>query len=188
MGEIRPALPVKLFIGVLTSMPDLVPIVEGNLIERFGTIDLKSRAFLFDKTLYYAEDMGSPLYRYFFSFQELIAPTALAAAKVATNSMESALAARVPNLKRPVNLDPGYLEQSKIVLASTKNFFHRILIAEGIYAEVTLHFQNGTWQTFPWTFPDFATGQYHEFFRSVRSHYRGQLSRMGVRIRKRPRE
>jgi len=77
-------------------------------------------------------------------------------------------------VRRPVNLDPGYVEESKIVLASTKNFYHRILLAEGIYGEVTLHYRGGVWEAFPWTFPDFRSGRYNGFFSELRRIYRDQ--------------
>ena len=128
--------------------------------------------------------MGTPIYRYFLSFADLMEPSAIADAKVKTNEIESALAGEYPNLLRPINLDPGYLEQSKIVLASTKNYYHRILISGGIYAEVTLHFEDGEWRSFPWTFPDYKTGRYHPFFSSLRELYRDQLSAAGIRIRR----
>jgi hypothetical protein len=185
MGEIRTPLPVKFFTGILTSLPEILPQVEESLIGHFGAVDLRSRQFIFDKTNYYDEEMGIPIYRYFLSFEKLIEPSKIAAAKIKTNGLESQFAKEYSSLPRPVNLDPGYLEQSKIVLASTKNFFHRILIADGIYAEVTLHFEEGAWRTFPWTFPDYKSGYYHEFFTSLRDLYRDQLSRIGVRIKNR---
>ena len=162
-----------------------MPQAEKTLAAQFGAVDLRSIQFIFDKTHYYDEEMGSPLYRYFLSFDTLMEPSAIAAAKIKTNEMESEFAAEYPQLPRPINLDPGYLEQSKIVLASTKNFFHRILMADGIYAEVTLHFEEGTWKAFPWTFPDFKSDLYHDFFLSLRNLYRDQLSRTGFRIKKR---
>ncbi len=183
MGEIRDPLPVKLFAGVLTSLPDIGPKAENQLVDLFGPVDLRSEFFSFDMTHYYDEEMGTPIYRHFLSFERLIDAPAIADAKIKTNSLEQALAAEYPDIPRPINLDPGYLEQSKIVLASTKNFFHRILISGGIYAEVTLHFQEGAWQSFPWTFPDYKTGRYDPFFIALRDLYRNQLSEMGVRIR-----
>ncbi len=183
MGEIRVPLPVKLFVGLLTSIPEAVPESEEQLIELFGTVDLRSDAFPFDQTHYYDEEMGTPIYRHFISFEKLMEPSQIADAKIKTNNLEAAFAARFSGRQRPINLDPGYLEQSKIVLASTKNFFHRILISNGIYAEVTLHYQDGAWQTFPWTFPDYKTDRYHRFFTLLRDLYREQLNRMGVRIR-----
>jgi hypothetical protein len=185
MGEIRSPLPVKLFTGILTSIPEILPRAEERLVAHFGAVDSRSRQFIFDKTHYYDEEMGSPIYRYFLSFEKLMEPSAIAAAKIETNELESALASEYPELQRPINLDPGYLEQSKIVLASTKNYYHRILIAGGIYAEVTLHFEDGAWRAFPWTFPDYKTDHYHQFFASLRDLYRDQLARTGAKIRNR---
>jgi hypothetical protein len=172
---------------VLTSIPEIVPEAEEQLTALFGIVDSRSKPFRFDMTHYYDETMGTPIYRYFLSFEKLIEPSAIAGAKIQTNNLESTYSPDYPKLLRPINLDPGYLEQSKIVLASTKNFYHRILISGGIYAEVTLHFEDGVWQSFPWTFPDYKTARYHQYFSSLRNLYRNQLSRMGVRIKERGR-
>jgi hypothetical protein len=185
MGNIHKSLPVKLFIGVLTSIPNIISPVEERLSGLFGPIDARSEPFPFDMTRYYDETMGSPIKRRFISFSDLIEPSVISDIKKATNELEFALASEWTSVQRPVNLDPGYLEQSKIVLASTKNFYHRILISGGIYAEVTLHFEAGEWRTFPWTFPDFKTGRYHQFFSELRDSYRTQLSALGIRIRSR---
>jgi hypothetical protein len=187
MGKIRMPEPVKLFVGVLTSIPETVAIAEERLTAIFGTVDTRSEQFLFDMTQYYDESMGTPIYRYFISFEKLIEPAEIAAIKVKTNDLESTIAAEYPGIQRPINLDPGYVEQSKIVLASTKNFFHRIHISGGIYAEVTLHYQDGAWQSLPWTFPDYKTARYHPYFSSLRDLYRRQLSAIGVRIREKGR-
>jgi hypothetical protein len=183
MSDIKTPQPVKLFVGLLTSLPDNIPAVEKKLSQLFGAIDGRSELFPFDKTDYYNESMGSPLYRYFISFLNLIEPSTIAEAKKTTNHLESEFAHVQNSVQRPVNLDPGYVEQSKIVLASTKNFFHRILVSGGIYAEVTLHYQSGEWHDFPWTFPDFKTDRYHPFFTSLRNAYRKQLNDMGFQIR-----
>ncbi len=183
MGTIKIPLPVKFFVGALTSIPEIVTQAEEQLTEYFGSVDLRSESFPFDSTHYYDESMGSPIHRRFFSFAKLIDPSAIAEIKAKTNDLEAAMGPKWPSLQRPINLDPGYLEQSKIVLASTKNFYHRILISGGIYAEVTLHFEAGEWRPFPWTFPDFKTSRYHHFFTSLRDLYRIQLSSMGVRLR-----
>jgi hypothetical protein len=184
MAEIRHPLPVKLFVGILTSIPEILPEIEAGLASLFGSIDLRSDLFPFDQTHYYDEEMSAPIYRRFVSFSGMIDPSEIASIKIKTNEMESAFAHRQEK-RRPVNLDPGYVEQSKIVLASTKNFFHRILISGGIYAEVTLHYQGGRWQDFPWTFPDYKSARYQEYFLSVRDLYRSQLSASGIRIRNR---
>ena len=183
MANIHTPLPVKLFVGVLTSIPGILPEAEVSLAALFGAVDSRSDQFPFDQTRYYDEEMGTPIRRCFLGFEKLIDPSEISRIKVKTNELEFVFAARCPQVQRPVNLDPGYLEQSKIVLASTKNFFHRILVSGGIYAEVTLHFEDGKWRVFPWTFPDYASGRYDEYFSSLRDRYRSQLSAAGVRIR-----
>jgi hypothetical protein len=183
MGKIHQALPVKLIVGVLTSIPELFPETEEELTAIFGEVDARSEIFPFDRTDYYDAEMGSPIYRRFLSFARLIEAPAVAGAKIAANELEAAMAVKHRCVERPVNLDPGYMEQSKIVLASTKNFFHRILIARDIYAEVTLHYQNKRWNSFPWTFPDYGSGQYHPFFTELRESYRMQLNAAGFTIR-----
>ncbi len=185
MAQIRSPLPVKLFVGILTSNASLLLEIEEKLTAIFGAIDARSGPFPFDQTHYYDEEMGSPIHRQFLAFATLIDAAEIAGIKVKTNGLESLFAAASSGVRRPVNLDPGYLEQSKVVLASTKNFFHRILIAEGIYAEVTLHYQDGEWKDFPWTFPDYKSDRYRDFFSSLRDLYRQQLSAAGFQIRKR---
>jgi hypothetical protein len=176
MGQITEPLPVKLFVGVLTSIPKALPAVEEKLSAAYGAIDSRSRSFPFDWTRYYEHEMGQPIYRHFLSFENLIQPETIADIKVATNELESSFASERTGVARPVNLDPGYIEESKLVLASTKNFSHRIYIARGIYAEVTLHYdKKGAWQALPWTFPDYAAVQYHSYFLSLRELYRKQL-------------
>lgn len=177
MGKITPPVPVKLFVGILTSIPDILPEAEEKLSTACGTIDSRSGPFPFDWTRYYHKKMGQPIHRYFLSFTDLINPESLADIKVATNELESTFASKRTGISRPVNLDPGYIEESKLVLASTKNFSHRIYISHGIYAEVTLHYEKkGAWRAFPWTFPDYAAEQYHPYFLSLRDLYRKQLN------------
>jgi hypothetical protein len=177
MGSIRPVAAVKLFVGILSSVPELGGNIEARLQGVFGPADLRSGSFPFDSTRYYDEEMGTPLHRWFLGFENLIPPDGIAKAKLRTNELESEFQREITHVRRPVNLDPGYLEQSKLVLASTKNFYHRILISDGIYAEVTLHFEGGEWRPFPWTFPDFRTGRYNRFFDELRTAYRAQLRR-----------
>jgi hypothetical protein len=119
--------------------------------------------------------MGIPIRRSFLAFHALVAPAEISSIKRVTNSLEAAFAGKYGQVSRPANLDPGYLEESKIVLASTKNFYHRILLADGIYGEVTLHFSAGAWQAFPWSYPDFRSGRYDEYFTRLRRIYRDQL-------------
>ena len=178
MGKATPPPDVKYFTGVLTSRPDLAAQIEERLAKRFGEVDLRSDSFPFDSTRYYETEMGRRITRYFLGFSELRSPELLAEAKLATNELESAFAQAESGVRRSVNFDPGYIEQSKIVLASTKNFYHRILLGDGIYAEVTLHYENGQWQPFPWTYPDFRSGRYDDFLMLLRNTYRAQRRKL----------
>jgi hypothetical protein len=177
MGDITQPLPVKLFVGVLTSIPEILPAAEERLSAFYGTIDSRSQPYPFDWTRYYDKNMGHPIYRYFLSFENLITPGSIADIKTATNELELFFAYEWTGIPRPINLDPGYIEESKLVLASTKNFYHRIHISRGIYAEVTLYYEKkgGTWRAFPWTFPDYAADSYHAYFMSLRDLYRKHL-------------
>ena len=176
MGEVRPVQPVKLVVSLLTSLPRLEPEVERELTDRYGRVDLKSEAFPFDSTKYYNRQMGTPITRRFYAFADLISPASLSGIKRQTKEFEALVAEEHRETGRPINLDPGYLEESKLILASTKNFYHRIHIGEGIYAEVTMHWEERKWKTFPWTFPDFRTGHYDSFFTALRRVYRQQLA------------
>ena len=100
----------------------------------------------------------------------------LADIKLTANSIEQKLAGTLDTaLPRPVNLDPGIMEPSKLILASTKNFSHRIYIGKKMYAETTLIFDKGTWRSLPYTFPDYAQGRYFEFFDKIRTRLVEQL-------------
>lgn len=177
MGTISTPRPVKLFAGVLSADPSLFPTVEDRLRSLFGNLELRTEPFPFDSTAYYDEEMGRPLKRVFYGFRDLIDASKIAWVKIQTNSLEAEIASCGTGTIRPVNIDPGYLEESKIVLASTKNFSHRILISDGIYAEVTMQYEGKEWRMLPWTFPDFRSGRYNDFFTALRNSYRRQLGK-----------
>lgn len=133
-----------------------------------------SEVLPFDDTDYYAEEMGSPLKRQFVSYAELIGPERLAEAKRQTNAIEAEMAEQLPfhEYLRPVNLDPGYLDLGKLVLATTKDRSHRLYVGNGIFAEVTLHFEGGAFRAWPWTYPDYMRDDYHAYFKVVRDDLR----------------
>ena len=137
--------------------------------QAYGPVALASDAFDFTETDYYAETMGTDLKKQFFAFEPLIDPAALAEIKRATNAWEAEYTAlgRHPE-PRPLNLDPGYITPAKLVLASTKDHAHRIYLARGIYAEVTLAFRQKRWQPLEWTYPDYRRDDYQRFFTRCR--------------------
>ena len=176
MAKAKPPPAVKLICGMISSQPEFFEPAQAAAAAVLGPTDIVSDVMNFDFTNYYDQEMGSPLYRRFWSFADLVAPDALAAAKIATNALEDQFAARAPQgPPRPVNLDPGYVESAKLVLASMKNFSHRIYLRDGVYAEVTLLYRAGGWEKLPWTFPDFASGRYMPFLDRVRTRLREQL-------------
>jgi len=146
----------------------------------FGPAELPSEVMNFDFTHYYDQEMGSPLYRRFVGFRDLIDPARLVEAKLTTNALECDFAGRSAGEPlRPINLDPGYVEPAKLVLASMKNFSHRIYLDQGVFAEVTLMYQKGRWQPLPWTFPDYASGRYDPFLTDARSRLGEAIRREG---------
>lgn len=170
-------LPAKLIVGMLSGRRDLLAEAGDRLSQDYGHIDLSSDVWEFDFTDYYRRQMGSGLLRQFISFDRLIPPEAIAAIKRTTCAIEAALADRAAGgPARPVNLDPGYVTESKLVLASTKDFAHRIYLGGGIFAEVTLTYSHGRWRPGPHTFPDYASGRYDEFLSAARSRLRQQLA------------
>ncbi|UCD56836.1 MAG: DUF4416 family protein [Candidatus Hydrogenedentota bacterium] len=171
MGQIRTPRPVKLFVGMLSARTDLFEIAEAEMAEEFGTIDRSSGIMPFHFTDYYADEMGPDLLRKFVGFGRLINPKELAAAKLFTNDLEEKMSEQFGSERRLVNLDPGYVSPSKLVLASTKDYSHRIYLGDGIFAEVTLHFSNRRFNPWPWTYPDYKTEAYRRFFEAMRTHY-----------------
>jgi len=169
MGQIQSPEPVKLFVGMLSAYPGAFAEAEARLGHALGEVDLRSDLFAHEFTDYYRDEMGQPLLRYFISFEALILPERLVTIKRLANEIEADIASRGEwEVVRPVNLDPGYVAPSKLILASVKDFSHRIYMADGIYAEVTLQYRRGVWAELPWTFPDYRTPEYHSFFTQVR--------------------
>jgi len=178
MGAISTPLPVKLFVGMLSGRRELLSAAAERLQSVYGRIDLTSQATDFDFTDYYEKEMGGGLLRQFVAFERLIDPGELVAIKQATNRMEAEFAAAASGgPPRPINLDPGYVAESKLVLASTKDYAHRIYLRDGIYAEVTLRYAGGRWLPHQHTFPDYASGAYDAFFKQARGALREQLGR-----------
>ena len=177
MGSVRPPNQAKLFCGLLAGDTDLLAEVRRRLAKQFGPVEAVSEIWPFDCTDYYGDEMGEDIKRQFVVFEELLSVERLPDVKRLTNALEERFALDLgsPAGIRPVNLDPGYLTLSKLVLATTKDYSHRLYLQAGIYAEVTLRYEIGDWRPWPWTYPDYAADTYHPFFRQVREAYKTQL-------------
>jgi len=172
---------VKLFTGFFSSDTGIFPEVKKCLEKKFGTVDLESPAIDFHHTEYYEKEFGKKLKRIFFSFSELQPLEKIYKAKLITGEIEKKFCDAG---RRRVNLDPGYIDMAKLVLFTTKDYSHRLYLGENIYGEVTLKFEKGVFAAWPWTYPDYKTREYTDFFMKVRGIYHEALkkkrSRTGI--------
>ncbi len=178
MGAARPARPVNLICGLISNDADLMARAVRMLSKQTGPTDEVSEFWAFDSTDYYEVEMGGNLRRQFASFERLVNPGELAHIKILANELEGRICYEcgLPETQRRVNIDPGYISLSKLVLATTKEHSHRVYLRDGIYAESTLHYEGGKWAAWPWTYPDYADTRYHAFFERVRERYKAKLS------------
>ena len=176
MGTIKPPQRVKPFVGLLLSELLLLEKCKEALERYFGPLDIQSPIIPFSYSNYYNAEMGDQISRLWMSFLQLQDPGNLADWKIKSNHLEDSWTKeRSGKRLRQVNIDPGYVSDSKIVLASTKNFSHRIYLSSGIYAEVTLNYRkNIGWQTYEWTYPDYKDAPAVNFFTQLRNKYRQQ--------------
>ena len=176
MWETKEPKPVKLIIGILAADELSLKTAVEAVGKKFGQIDCTSGVWPFDTTDYYEQQAGENILRQFVSITKLIHPGKLAKIKHRTNKLEKKLAEKLEmDLPRPVNLDPGYIGASKLVLATTKNYSHRMYIGEQMFAEVTLIFAKGGWSPLPYTYPDYRQQKYFDFFNEVRKKLLEQL-------------
>lgn len=165
--------PVKLFFGFLWGprlQPDeILPILES----RFGPTERTSPVYPFDVTDYYDRELGGRAQRRFVSFERLVAPEDLVEIKLWSNRIEEEHS--VSEGGRRINLDPGYLDIFKVVLASAKPGWQKIHLGRGIWADPTLFYRKGAWHPFEWSFPDFRLGSYDRYFLDLRSAYKARL-------------
>lgn len=163
---------VKLIASTFSSEESLLDPVIQELQKMFGPIDWKSPGLFFDRTRYYAREMGWPLYRRFVSFRNLVPPENLVDIKLKTNEVEER---HLKAKKRIVNIDPGYISLERLILATGKNYTHRVYLSRGIYADLTLIFQRGSFRTLEWTYMDYADPEIIAYFNEIRERYKRQL-------------
>jgi hypothetical protein len=172
MSAPREPEPVKLIASIFSPEKALIEKIFDELSKQFGTIDIVSDEFAFDRTRYYEKEMGWPLYRNFVSFEELVSADQLVAVKLVTNRVEQKY---TYNKKRKANIDPGFLSHERVILATGKNYIHRVYLSKGIYADLTLLYKKGGYRHLEWTYPDYRNKEVIEFFNRVRETYTKQI-------------
>lgn len=173
MGKIKSPELALLFAGTLYSDPDIFNTAQTVLEKRFSTILHTSPPMPWDYSEYYREELGWPITRRFVFFEKLIDTGILADIKAETNGIEESFSSQG---KRRINIDPGYLALSKVVLASTKNYSHRIHMGRGIYAEVTLVYRNDVFQAHLFTYSDYQEQRTLEMFKDMREKLKEIMS------------
>lgn len=171
MGHITPFKPDKLVMPILISREQMrLPLLE-ELQARYGPADYTSIDLPFTYTRYYDGEMGTPITRFFISFLRLVDPGSLARIKGETNQLEKRFTVAG---RRKVNTDPGLLNLSRFVLASSKDGSHRIPLADGVFAEVTLVYEKGGYRPLEWTYPDYRSKEYLEILADIRKLYKAE--------------
>lgn len=173
MGKIKLHNPVKHFCAVTFSNAFDVDIILEQIESVFGQIEKKSDVFFFDQfTDYYTPEMGNNLRKQFIAFTKLQDPDFLVQYKIQSNHLEDEF---FINRQRQVNIDPGYLTEAKMVLATTKDYSHRIYLGKGIFGDLHLYFENGSFKKQFWTYPDYQQPLAINYFNELRVRYREQI-------------
>ena len=173
MAEIIYPPKAKLFIGFIYSDEEILNKTISLLSENYGKIILKSESFPFQHTCYY-ESMGQNLKKVLLAFDELIERDHISLIKIHSNEIENLF---LDNGKRRINIDPGYLTLSNVYLASCKEYYHRIYIGNGIYLENEYYWSKKDYVFFEWTYPDYKTEGYVNFFKELRNIYARELKK-----------
>jgi len=165
----------KFLISLFMKEKRIFEAVVMRLESIFGEIDIISRCFNFDFTKYYEREMGAPLFSRIVVVKKLIEQASLSDIKLKTNAIEKEFSY---NENRTVNIDPGYILRERFVLATGKNFSHRIYIGNNIYADLELIFHKGFFEVLPWTYPDYASENMILFLTKVRAKYISDLKEL----------
>jgi hypothetical protein len=177
LGEIKCFELYKLIVGVLTTIDFKKDEILESLSKELGEIDYVSSFIDFNYTDYYNREMGNNIKRFFVTFKNLVDPSSLADIKIQTNGLENRfLETNQKGIEsRKVNFDPGIMNLSRLILASTKDNAHRMPLDKGIYGEITLLFQKGGIQALPWSYIDYQSKEYAEILFEIRNRFKEDL-------------
>jgi len=172
LGEIREVKSVLYFASIIYRVEDAFKEGLANLLETLGETEEITEEMEFSHTDYYKNEMGENLKRRLLLFKSLRKREDLPNIKIKTNEIEKRLSNRG---NRTVNIDPGYITLENVILATTKNYTHRIYLGGGIYGDLTLIFKGGTYRPLEWTYPDYASQQIISIFNKWRTILKDSL-------------
>jgi hypothetical protein len=168
--------PVQIFFALMARDDADFERAEAAIAARYGEIFLRGEPYDFDAlTNYYAKEFGLGMRKRLVAAGPLVSAGQLVATKIETNALEWELSGR--SSARVVNIDPGYLNLSKVVLASTKDHWHRLYVADGIFEEITLKYKRipGAYVPMEWTYPDYRLPGQLAFFQQLREQVKSGL-------------
>jgi hypothetical protein len=172
MGTVNKPQQVMFFASILfRENEDLLKALD-MLSAQIGAIERQTPVTPFLHTNYYEKEMGKELLRTFILFGTLVERESLPGIKLITNEIEQSFA---PDKKRTINIDPGYVALEHVILATTKGYAHRVHLKNGVYADLTLMYRNGTYRPLEWTYPDYAEADTISLFIQWREHYKKVL-------------
>lgn len=170
MARVQKPPPGRLIISVIYSSMDALADALNVLERKFGRVQFETPEIPCAETSLYGEEMGGELLRRFFSFDKMVARDGLPSIKGLCHKIEPQFADRVDDyLFRTVNLDPGILTPANLVMASHREYNHRVYLNNGVFAELALVYSRGRFVRLPWTCPDFYGAEAIEFFGRVRA-------------------
>lgn len=173
MSRLKDSIKVKPMAALFSADREKISSAALKLEEKLGPLDYISNEFEFNQTSYYREEMGWPLYKRFLAAERLMDPADLVDLKIWADQVESDFAGGAD--QRNINIDPGYICAERLVLATGKNFTHRIYLDRGVYADLTLVFEKGGFKSLPWTFPDYASVEVKQMMFDIRQKYMDQI-------------
>ncbi|MCL4243698.1 MAG: DUF4416 family protein [Candidatus Dadabacteria bacterium] len=172
MSRLKEPKPVRLIMGIIFAPGARIGECVEELARKFGEESYRSGPSPFDGTHYYEEEMGKGLMRVFTAYKRLIPRETIRDVKIFTNEVEKVFSY---DGGRTINLDPGYIAEEHLILATGKGFSHRPYLGGGVYADLTLMYVNDEWKPLDWTYPDYRKPETMELFTKLRNEYSKQL-------------
>jgi len=172
MARIQKPPPGQLIVSIIYSHIDAVVDALRLLEKQFGRVRCETVDIQYTNTDRYEEEMGSNLVRRLFSFEKLVERDSLPEIKSVCQEIERQLGDQVGDFVfRAANLDPGVLTPDNLVMASNREYNHRIYLADGVFAEIQLIWAHGQFTRLPWTNHDFCDDEVVDFLIRVRQTF-----------------